>query len=37
MRRSATLAFLLCVPLILLIGGLVLYPFLVSIHVATLK
>jgi multiple sugar transport system permease protein len=37
MRRSATLAFLLCVPLILLIGGLVLYPFLVSIHVATLN
>ena len=37
MRRSATLAFLLCLPLILLLGGLVLYPFLVSIQLATLN
>ena len=37
MRRSATLAFLLCLPLILLIGGLVFYPFLVSIQLATLN
>ena len=37
MRRSATLAFLLCVPLILLLGGLVLYPFLVSLQLATLN
>ena len=37
MRRSATLAFLLCLPLILLLGGLVLYPFLVSLQLATLN
>jgi multiple sugar transport system permease protein len=37
MRRSSTLAVLLCVPLILLLGGLVLYPFLVSLHLATLN
>jgi multiple sugar transport system permease protein len=37
MRRSRLLAFLLCVPLILLLGGLVLYPFLVSLQLATLN
>lgn len=37
MRRSATLALVLCLPLILLLGGLVLYPFLVSIHLAMLN
>lgn len=37
MRRSGLLAFLLCVPLILLLGGLVLYPFLVSLQLATLN
>jgi multiple sugar transport system permease protein len=37
MRRSAPLAFLLCLPLILLLGGLVLYPFLVSLQLATLN
>ena len=37
MRRSATTALVLCLPLILLIGGLVLYPFLVSLQLATLN
>ena len=37
MRRSAPLACLLCLPLILLLGGLVLYPFLVSLQLATLN
>jgi multiple sugar transport system permease protein len=37
MRRSARLAVLLCLPLILLLGGLVLYPFLVSLQLATLN
>ncbi|HEX2483591.1 MAG TPA: sugar ABC transporter permease [Methylomirabilota bacterium] len=37
MRRSAALAVVLCLPLILLLGGLVLYPFLVSIHLAMLN
>lgn len=37
MRRPAALAVFLCLPLTLLIGGLVLYPFLVSVHLATLN
>src|SRR4029079_5663852 len=37
MHRSPRLALLLCAPLILLIGGLVLYPVLTSLHLATLN
>jgi multiple sugar transport system permease protein len=37
MHRSPRLALLLCAPLILLIGGLVLYPFLTSLYLATLN
>src|SRR6185436_5525393 len=37
MHRSPRLAILLCAPLILLIGGLVLYPFLTSLYLATLN
>ena len=37
MRRKSTLAFLMALPLIVLIGGLVVYPALYSIHLATLN
>jgi multiple sugar transport system permease protein len=37
MRRPATLAFCLCLPLLLLIGGLVVYPFAVSVHLSLLN
>jgi len=36
-RRKSTIAFLMALPLILLIGGLVIYPALYSIHLATLN
>ncbi|HYL89302.1 MAG TPA: sugar ABC transporter permease [Burkholderiales bacterium] len=36
-RRKSTLAFLMTLPLILLIGGLVIYPAFYSIHLATLN
>ena len=36
-RRKSTVAFLLALPLILLIAGLVLYPALYSLHLATLN
>jgi multiple sugar transport system permease protein len=36
-RRKSTIAFLLALPLILLIGGLVVYPALYSVHLATLN
>jgi multiple sugar transport system permease protein len=37
MRRKSTLAFLMALPLIVLIGALVVYPALYSIHLATLN
>jgi multiple sugar transport system permease protein len=37
MRRPSTLAVLLCLPLILLLAGLVVYPFFMSIYLATLN
>jgi multiple sugar transport system permease protein len=37
MRRKSTLAFLMALPLIVLIGALVIYPALYSIHLATLN
>jgi multiple sugar transport system permease protein len=37
LRRKSTIAFLMALPLILLIGGLVVYPALYSIHLATLN
>ena len=37
MRRKSTLAFLMALPLIVLIGALVVYPTLYSIHLATLN
>jgi multiple sugar transport system permease protein len=36
-RRKSTIAFLMALPLILLIGGLVVYPALYSVHLATLN
>ena len=36
-RRRSTIAFLMALPLILLIGGLVVYPALYSVHLATLN
>jgi len=36
-RRKSTIAFLMALPLILLIGGLVIYPALYSVHLATLN
>jgi multiple sugar transport system permease protein len=37
MRRKSTIAFLMALPLIVLIGGLVIYPALYSVHLATLN
>jgi multiple sugar transport system permease protein len=37
MRRKSTIAFMMALPLILLIGGLVVYPALYSVHLATLN
>ena len=37
LRRRSTIAFLMALPLILLIGGLVVYPALYSVHLATLN
>jgi len=37
LRRKSTIAFLMALPLIALIGGLVIYPALYSIHLATLN
>ncbi|HZE62131.1 MAG TPA: sugar ABC transporter permease [Burkholderiales bacterium] len=37
MRRKSTLAFLMALPLIVLIGALVVYPALYSVHLATLN
>jgi multiple sugar transport system permease protein len=37
MRRKSTIAFLMALPLIALIGGLVVYPALYSVHLATLN
>ena len=36
-RRRSTIAFLMCLPLILVIGGLVVYPALYSIHLSMLN
>jgi multiple sugar transport system permease protein len=36
-RRRSTVAFLMCVPLFVIIGGLVLYPALYSVYLATLN
>jgi multiple sugar transport system permease protein len=37
MRRRSTIAFLMCLPLILVIGGLVIYPTFYSIHLSMLN
>jgi len=37
MRRRSTIAFLMCLPLIAVIGGLVIYPALYSIHLSMLN
>ena len=37
MRRRSTVAFLMCLPLILIIVGLVIYPALYSIHLSMLN
>ena len=37
LRRKSTIAFLMALPLILIIGLLVVYPALFSIHLATLN